>query len=402
MSISILKGVALVGAEVTSTVTLSAQVIVNSLSDFPTPVAGIITPADDTSYKLGQNVVIGNNRIVGTPGTSWKIDGLSGVLTALIGTDTSGPLVDISGCTFASDFVSYVAPATVNAIEASSAGVCFLHRCVFVTCDKAIQLDSPVIFNMSDMLIQGTNSGILKITGTPGSVSGTTVQTSSNTVGPFLDLDTSVISEALNFSVILLHSSFTGDLITGLANNANLGAGVIASIRGCSLLSAGAGLTGITRDDEQFLFLGNDGIADSKPSGFLSLSGNVTDTTFAMAGDTNAVAGTWTIGNTSQCTGNASGLLDFSNLVPSTGDCAVTGTIIKPAGGSANDYDLCFFKNGTALLPGIIRVTLKADSTPFSLSVPTDIEENDTFQLFVTAIGTTSSVRVTHAQFITE
>ena len=71
-------------------VTPAAQVIVNSLADFPAPVGGIITLADDTVYKLGQNVVIGNNRIVLPSGFSGKIDGLSGIVTALIGTDTSG------------------------------------------------------------------------------------------------------------------------------------------------------------------------------------------------------------------------------------------------------------------------------------------------------------------------
>ena len=73
------------------------QVLVNQLSDFPAPIAEVITLAADTKYLLGDDIDLGNNRIVLGDGTA--VAGIESITVTLTYTGAGDMFTGIDNTT---------------------------------------------------------------------------------------------------------------------------------------------------------------------------------------------------------------------------------------------------------------------------------------------------------------
>ena len=97
----------------------------------------------------------------------------------------------------------------------------------------------------------------------------------------------------------------------------------------CRASGAGSLLDGITVDDEKWQFDLNDDIADSRPDALMSMQGNATVTTIAVAGTPVKVAGTWVVEADSQMKGLADWLFkSYERWYPIVAD-TYDGTLSK-------------------------------------------------------------------------
>ena len=127
----------------------SNVVMIQALSDFPTPVAGVITLVDNITYQINGSVNIGTNQI--KRGVSNKIFGLDKSNDKLIYTGTSAMFIDTANMDISITFVT-IANVTAGSTAFSWTGTTNntqITDCIFGSCKSlgSISGGNLVIFN---------------------------------------------------------------------------------------------------------------------------------------------------------------------------------------------------------------------------------------------------------------
>lgn len=381
--------------------------VVNQESDFPAAVGGVITldPTVDNvdCWLIGASVVLFSGATLKiAPGQIVSINGYDSACAVITTRNGAVPTIDVTGATLTTQRMTWnnLGNQPIFFAAASVAGAAvFGHRLVINNCDVVCDITDGRNMGWTEIRIIQSASGCFKYSGTfSGGVQAQDILTDPTAVGPFIDLGTSVVQTSINIDTVFIDPAFTGDFIVGAASNGNLDPNRFATVTGCNFLSSGASITGVSLNDTRWLFSGNDGIADSRAEGVLSFSGNATNTTFGAPGDTTVIQATYVVGITSQFTGDAAGTLTCDSEIVREGVASISGVIIKPAGGAADEYNIEVFDDGVSK-GGLQGLELRADSLPFAFAVPVLKDNASVFDVRVTAVGDTNSVTVISMNF---
>lgn len=365
---------------------------VNSVSDLPTPIAGVITLAANTTYFLANDINVSANRFVFSDRSILR--GLESLNITLTYTGT-GDLFTMSNVT------SRVGDMTVSATSGR----------LFNWTDT-LGLELRVVNLQSTSAQYGTFTGALSIlrftnvspvftTGGltfAGSWASVLWEVSGAGVlgGTFFDLGTATFNSILVDKTLMTLAAGT-TFLSGLADSGNILAGGVGTVLLTRIGGTGTPLSGITVDDALWEFFHNDEIADTRPDGLLSMQGNTTETVIATATVPVLVAGTWVVERASQFTGDVNGRLTYNGGKPVTVPITA-GVSAEPASGTNKTIGAFIAINGTAVANS--RATTRTDAgDPKRITViwQAVLQPDDYVEVFVSNETDTVNVLVTDA-----
>lgn len=233
---------------------------IQSLADFPAPVAGVITLAADTTYQISGEVDLGTNRIVwgarsGIVGTNRVNDRLVYTGTGTMFTIASGAVVgffqeiglrapngtllDLSGASGALIDVAFGTIGTGGTIALSN------------SFSFSIRASSMVnAFTTTGFTFTGTSTSALRIFD----------NLARGNVGTMFNLGTSIFT-VIDIGRNVVDTSVGQTFVSGTTGGANVtAAGILVSN---AFTGAGTGVSTITATDTNWFFGSNTGVTDS-------------------------------------------------------------------------------------------------------------------------------------------
>lgn len=368
----------------------NSVVVVNSESDFPAAAGGVITLAANTTYVLGAAIST-TNRFVVSDNTAVTGDIFHNTLTytgtgvMFTGSDAS---FHIYNCRLSCD------TGTVFDITDTVGNVKFYlcENVIVEQCAKWGNYDDMRLTQIRNSSCSDADQGIT-LSGTNGLILAISefglVSTNVTFVG--IDLQTS-ITNTIEFTNLVLQAPSGGVGIKGAANSANVPSGLIATVTDCSFNSTITPLNGIANSDIRWEFRGNAGIGDSTKAVDTYLTTQET-VTISTAGVFVAIGGTnWQNDVASRFTTSTAGVATYEAEVD---DCfmAQGHATVSKVGGGADQLELRIAVNGTTLAKSG-SVTENASPTTVSVQALQGLSENDTVQLYVANLDSTSNVVV--------
>ncbi len=343
----------LVPSEVGAQTLPARRVVINTLADFPAPVADVITLASNTQYFIGTQVLMGNNRLV--MGDFTTIKGIDGDNGNLVYADT--------GTFITSTDVSWtVEDLTINAENGKvfdhtdSSGEFLRLRNVFISKDTNIGTFNSTgdsVMLVETLIISASTGTGMEFTGNWNLLQlslGSTVQVS----GTFIDLGTATFNSVgiSECSVFLVTSGST--FLKGAAGSANINAGGLGRVTNSVITDLGGGtiLDGIADDDVRWRFLNSPPIRDTRPDALASFAGGVTETVISIISTPTEVLATWTVADTTQFTVTTDGRFTFIGETDTTMPIQVRLTGTMAAGGQKSML-ACIAINGVAVTNSI-------------------------------------------------
>lgn len=269
---------------------LENYVVVKSLSDFPTPVSGVITLKGNVSYHINGNVDILNNRI--ELGVNTLIFGINRTTDILRASTLTGSMFHAAGkFTFMRDI--QISCPNGSLFDLTGGVVQLL----------AVSLTTTANFgtmnNMSIVSLRNIAStqriftvGGLVLSGSCGNFSLVDALLIDN-VGTFINFGTStwdsVIIDRNNFTVNAGQTGFSG--ATG---SANINTGGNGNVGGNNFTGLGIYHSGINHSDILWKFYDNGGMRNTLEHGGYNMVGNATITSIATVSAPVKIAGTTT------------------------------------------------------------------------------------------------------------
>jgi len=292
--------------ELFSVSTLTKRVVVNTLTDLPTAVAGVITLAADTLYVQADDLNLSTTRLV--LGANTVYSGIDSLVVSLsyVGTLPLFTMTNVNG-------------------SVKDLAVTHLNAPLFSFSDSGTH-----VLRVSDVAYAGSSIGTLggsgssvRFTNFSGSTTSTGMAFTGNwrallfeptlsaiASGSFINLGSATF-DSISISETSLDYVSGSFFISGASSSANINAGGFAVITNTNLKGAGTPLQQITPDDAFFNFINNNKIRDTRPDGLLSLQGNTVATTIAGANIPVLTAGVWVVGPLGQFTGSTGGRLTY-------------------------------------------------------------------------------------------
>ena len=376
------------------------RVVINQLSDFPTPSAGVITLLDNTEYWIGDQVDVGSNRFV--MGSHTVIAGPAAG-TSMITSSTTGTLftgTDVIQNTF-QDISIDAANAKIFSYTDTTPGTS-----IFAILNSRIE-NSSSLGDFTDLLsVNIFNSGAFNtIQGfrTFGNINVISIRqffvNSSSASFKGIDLGTSV-APTLEITDLVVVAPAGAFGISGLASNGNVTTGSIASVTSCEFLSGVTPLQNITVDDVRWRFQANSGISDTLPSALMFFNGNATETVISTTDVYVKVNAVWTDQISSHFTISSDGRLTYNGERPLT---IYIDTIIDVLSAASNNItQIALFKNGSLEVAGIESEASTTDPANLYIVWQTNLVKDDFLEIFVRnrdntqnliAVNGTASVR---------
>lgn len=376
------------------------EIIVNSLTDFPTPVSGVITLLADTRYVLASSVSTTDRFVLSanTQITSFSVLSptfeYTGVGTMFTAVDASVIVQAIRlNCPNGQiwDFSDVAVPNT-NTV--------YLQDVTIVSCQKMGIFSSMVSLVISEVASFSTEQGYT-IAGTGWRIwrheGGGMLSTNATFVG--MDVGVATTSSVL-FDGLLVGMVAGGVGLKGAAASANVVAGGIGRMRDMVMPIAGTALSGIDKDDIRWSFTDNDNIPDTMPDALISMINNATATTITVTGTPVLVSGTWVEQQVSHFSSTAAGRVTY------LGERALRVTILLSlsclmASGSDTDITFSLYKNGAQVTASQQSNTVKASATGNTSLIWQDtVSSGDYFEVFVANEDTTTNIIVQDAKFL--
>jgi hypothetical protein len=354
---------------------------VNSLTDLPTPVSGVITLVANYTYLflkhidlLGSRLVCGQNTVIvgwSSENCSISSTGLSGA-TALITSTYSLPIRSIS-FTHAKVF-DLQGDITTTALDWFGVNL--------LNCTSGGTIKDYANFVMSDCAF--LNSGGFNFDGTIGTIgfSNSLFNTATGTTAINI-LSTCNVSRRLR----IIYSSFViGSGETGVNFSTSATVGDEKYILDTINFSGGGTYTsGVTNTSNKALFVNCVGIANTSTRGFMYMINNATDTTI---GGGNVNVWVKALGTTTADTANSK-FNHSNNRLTYTGafntSFLVTVNTAVRSGSSNQNISIGVAKNGTILANSemTIRTATANQEHPGSTQYVIDLVANDYLELFV-------------------
>jgi len=358
------------------------SVLINSLSDFPTPVTGVITLAAETEYVIGGDVNLGTNRLVMSANTA--LSGIESIVVTLTYTGT-GDMITILNTR------NRVNNLSISAVNGRIINFSDNTDTIFRMNDVSVTCATFGLFNSS-----GTNGSTVRFTAvSPSSITvgGVTTTGSWNTwlwetsavnitSGALFDFGTATF-DAIILDLILADLGAGTTLIDGLASSGNIKVGGIGAVTRMLTSGAGTPLTGVTVNDFRWVFRNNDDIQDTMPDAMASLQGNATETVIATINIPVKAAGTWVVERQSHYTVDTTGRITYIGEKDLTTPVDISLTI-RSAGGTNKDVTVYLAFNG-AIIANSARTATVGQNDPKSVGViwQLTLSQTDFLELFV-------------------
>jgi hypothetical protein len=321
------------------------EVIVNTITDFPTASGGIIDLLADTRYVVASSLstanrfVLQNNTQITSFSTLSPVFEYTGSGTMFTAVDASTIIQDIRlNCPNGQVF-DYSDVATPNSSS------CRVTDVFINSCNKVGTFDSLVSFVYTNTTCFTVEDGITLLgTGwlvwriqNPGFIS---------TNAAFVGIDMGVATcLGIEIGPSLVSMVAGGVYIEGAAASANIPAGRIGRIVDSSMIGTGTLLDGIGPDDSRWVFSGNDGVKDTNPEAFAFMRSNATATVISVINTPVLLAGVFTAGTASQFSVTAAGRITYMG---ERSACLPLSANISAQTASGGDKDVTFYlaKNG--------------------------------------------------------
>ncbi len=332
------------------------RVVVNSLSDFPIPVADVSTLEDNTLYLIGPKLQMGSVRLVCQANTFVK--GISNLTSGLTYTGT-GALFTMNNVTSSIEDLELDTPnGDVFDWDNTTAQVLRAVDCRVNSCQRIGTFNSTTggIIRFTNFSPANVISDGCVFTGswrsfynevTAATINGGSYYNVGNAVFGIFDIDTAIVSLATG-----------AKLISGLLNSGNIIVNGTGKILNQSIAGAGASdpLSNITTSDNRWDFLGNNIIPDTRPDALVSIEGNVSETTVLAANTPVKANGVFTIGEESRFASDTTGRITYTGEKPFRGPIDFSTTVVLPSGGDRQVT--CYIAiNGSVVTTTGIQVT---------------------------------------------
>lgn len=394
-SLSIINVTSASASGVTTSITESPvkELLINSKSDFPDPVAGDITLEAETLYRLGNDIDLGTDRLILSEDT--VVSGVESLVITLTYTGTGDMFTGVN-------VVNRISNLTIDCPNGRilnwSTNVFKLFRMNDVTikaCDKIALMNSvggAAVCRFTNVSPAEVTTDGIELTGdwntffhevSSGTLSG----------GAYFNLGTATF-DAFIVDLPLVSLAAGTNLISGASGSANINSGGIGLVTRALTSGAGTPLDGVSVEDALWSFKDNDDIADTRPDGLLSLQGNATATVIAVAGTPVLVAGTWVVERASQFTGTTAGRLTYNGGKAAT--LPVIGSFtVEPVSGGAVNVSIEVAIDGS-VVANSKRTSNTSAGNPASITIPwQEVFSTASFiEFFVTNEDTTVNVLV--------
>lgn len=370
------------------------QLVINAMSEFPAPVAGVRTLAASTFYLIGTNLttsdrfVLSQDTVVAGLDSSTSSITFTGGGTMFTATNTSNKIT----------LLTLDCPSgTLHNITATTPGSVFQFvNCTVDSCDVVGTLDGLTAIQYSDVAFNDIKTdGITFIGNISIFIGNTDVVTVNGATAIFLDLGTAVFdafSLDASFATLVAGSIF----LSGATGSANISANNSGTITNIKTFGTGTPLSGITIDDIRWFFSGNDSISDTAPDALANFKGNATATTItATSSDgTNAVlvAGTWTCQRQSHFSCTTAGRITYTGERDLITPIDIIATLDPAA-----DHTLAMYLalNGTPISStGLGQFVKSTDPETMSTMWQLNLKTNDFLEVFVENQTGTSDITV--------
>jgi hypothetical protein len=356
-------------------------VVIEALSDFPTPVSSVITLEADTNYLIGCAVDIADNRLV--MASNSIITGVHRNL-AVLTSATTGALFSATGvdCRIARMSLNAPNASELINIDGSGTAVCRLDDSISVTHTGVgiMAANVAVLFVDNVIFVGGTDtincSGVSNGTLVIEAVS--LASYSSNGI----DLGTSVWSDG----AVIGRSTFSGDGgsfgITGAAGGANVAAGNEFGVNGCNFNGSGDPLQTITTQDDGWEFSRNNGIEDTHIDAHGYVVGSALATTLAASTPALINATTWVAHREDHFTASSVGRFTYTGANPITANAQ--GSVTGESAGTTSTFRITIAVNGVSDISsaGSSEISSSASDSITSFGI-FNLVQGDYLELFV-------------------
>jgi hypothetical protein len=376
---------------------LTYLVFVETTADLPTPVAGVITLADNTTYffttvidLLGDRIVAGiNTTIIGGSSENCRIKSTGLVGTALITSIYSLPMRNI---TIEADVaLNLDGDATTTALDWFGVN--------FTDCNTVGLIKDYTNVIMADSAF--LNSGNLTFDGTIGTVGFSQCLFNCNAAGTVFILP-STLTITRRFRVI--YSSFV--ILAGETGiNVNAAAVIPADsyiLTYCNFSGGGTYLTGVDSTSNKALFINNIGITNSSNVGHYYMQNNTTATAVGSINNWVKANGTTIIGigNSPKWTMPVNNRLLYGGSVTTDFVITVVGSVFSTAANLTLGVGVA--ENGAIQTESAVSVRAPTASVPFAFSAQDviSVAPGDYFEIFVRNESGTQNVTLSDVNVI--
>lgn len=376
-------------------------IFVNSLSDLPTPSAGVITLQANKTYYITSLIDLLGNRLVG--GANTTIIGASSEVSILTSTGLGGGIALLSSIyttpirhiaiNDVHTAVNFDGTSNPNDMALDWTGVNFVN----VPSIGIIREASNFVFDKGAFL----NSKGLVFDGTIGTVAlNNSLFSGDGLAGNILQL-LSTCTITRRFRVIYSSIVATSSNV-GINVNASASIPVESYILDTVNFSGGATyLSGVSVTDNKTLFVNCKGISNTNEVSQYYMNGNATTTTIASIGVAVKVNGTTTSAGITQKFTNTNNRATYVGSL--TRFFKVTATLSLESG--VNNQVGCYIaKNGTVLNESEVYGTTSGAGRAENIVIQTLVElsTNDYIEIFVENATAVNNILVTELNVITE
>lgn len=366
---------------------------VNTLSDLPTPVDGVITLEERTTYMLGDDISLGDNRIVFSERS--VIGGIESLNIELSYAGTGAMFTCYDVTTKIHDLTIDCPNGSLFDWEDVSGGNQLRFSDVQLTCSDIgtfTGVDSLIRFSQVSPAI--TTDGFT-FSGTFRSflyqVSGATL-----TGGTFYDLGTATFESFLSEELLLNLASGT-TFLSGLADSGNIQEGGLGRIVYAQLSGGGTSLTGIKNTDALWEFHHNNIIGDTRPDALLYMQDNTVINTISSSCTTYKVNGTWTSSRASQFSFDSTGKATYIGGKNST--LPITAKLSLSPVSNRNDVMAAYIAVNGSVIYGSKVTALTDGDEDASMTViwQHEFNPNDYVEIYIANDSDTTNLLVSRA-----
>lgn len=370
--------------------TTTKTVVVNSISDFPTAVAGVITLQDDTEYAIRNDITTSDRFVLGG---NTVIDGSDNLVINLTYTGAGIMFTSLNQSWAMKNITLTCASGTFIDFDGTSAEIFQLQNCRIIadilgTIDDfaGIHFDDTQFTVTTDGLLFGGTNGVILLEANLGVID----------AGTLYDLGTATFS---GFSVTDAFVTLNGTsvFLDGTASSANITINNLGSVHNCRFFGAGTPLQTISISDVRWVFALNDGISDTNKDCLMSMSSNATATTIAVAGTPVLIAGAWVEEDAFFFTSDAAGRMTFIGEKDIEIDVAMSFSS-APVSGSNKIVGHYVAKNGAVISNSEAKNNLSSgDLSRTTVIWRVGLSENDYIEAYIENETDTVDILVTDA-----
>ncbi len=369
----------------TGTAVPSTKIVtVNQLSDFPTPVSGVITLEAGTVYLIANNISTAN-RFVLQEATSVVGQSLFAPTLIYTGTDTMFTALDAN--VYFSTLSIICATGKVWDISETAPG----GTKIFVRTDVIVFACDSVGDFSSLRTIDFTNSSELTVTTQGIVLSGTTWDLISFTkyagvstaAVKFIDLGAATANAIELRDLAFLGTNAGAFGVSGLAASGNLNTGALGQITGAAFTGGMGTIENILPSDVRWVLEANQGVQDTVVDAMASTVANATETVIAVAGTAVKLNATFTVDRDSKFTVDTTGRCTYIGERGVVVPVDIVATL-RSASGTNKDISLYLALNGSTIA-GSVKSNKVGVTDPRIISVIWQLllSENDFLEVWV-------------------